>query len=344
MFSPAALKALDRPLSLIGMPSALLANKLMASTKRPEQGEALIIRPGGMGDLILLCIACEELGLPPQQLYWLIESRSAKWARHLGLRYLCYDGQPTACLALAAAFATVINTEQYFGLAQSAGILARAPGGKLVCFSTNRGSAWADMRVAYDPGGTHESIQFSRLLYAGLGLSSKPLASRPIRQRRVPATRPPVVGIAGLQSSARRFSLDEWFGFVRSWAGLRDFVVCPTAVDEPFARELCSRLGKRATLFQGEFPELCELISSAEDVFTVDGGFLHIASYYGVPATAVFTAQWDEKWAPLGNPSFVIRRRDLKCQPCARFAQVPPCRFDYRCRCVDYSTHTSQVV
>ena len=44
-----------------------------------------------MGDLILLCVAAEELALDKSDFRWVIEKRSAPWARHLGLDHVCYD-------------------------------------------------------------------------------------------------------------------------------------------------------------------------------------------------------------------------------------------------------------
>ena len=58
---------------------------------RRSDGRPLIVRPGGMGDLILLCVAAEDLGLDPRNFFWLIERRSRAWAQRRGLDYCCYD-------------------------------------------------------------------------------------------------------------------------------------------------------------------------------------------------------------------------------------------------------------
>jgi hypothetical protein len=71
----------------------------------------------------------------------------------------------------------------------------------------------------------------------------------------------------------------------------------------------------------------------------VDGGFLHIASYYGVPVTGVFTSGRESKWAALAPGSRMVRRADLECQPCTWFGQVAPCVHDFACKELDFEKH-----
>jgi hypothetical protein len=72
---------------------------------------------------------------------------------------------------------------------------------------------------------------------------------------------------------------------------------------------------------------------------TVDGGFLHIASYYGVPVTGVFTSGRESKWAALAPGSRMVRRDDLECRPCTWFGQVAACKNQYACKKLDLARH-----
>src|SRR5262249_47306900 len=158
----------------------------------------LVIRPGGMGDLILLCVAIEELGLQPKEFSWVIERRSVPWARHVCLDFVCYDETPLRTQwRLAGRYTTVGNTEQRYGLSQATALLARGVGGHLFCFDTNKAARWADRVVSYDPLEAHETIEFGRLIAAAL--RREPRLVVPVRERREPATVKPVVGIGGLQ-------------------------------------------------------------------------------------------------------------------------------------------------
>jgi ADP-heptose:LPS heptosyltransferase len=297
---------------------------------------AVIIRPGGMGDLIMLCVAIEAIGRDPREFFWVIEKRSALWAQQLGLDYLCYDTQLAKLLALRGRYKTVINSEQSFGLSQAVAVALRAQGGRVYGFSTNRATGASDSVVSYDPLNAHESVEFARLVAAAHGTQLYPLAV-PVRQRLRPVEGCLVVGIAGLQVESRRFGLDHWVAIVAEWAQSRDVTIVAGPPDREFAQALRERLGSGAVLFNGTFAAMCDFVSRAEGVLTVDGGFVHIASYYGIPTTAIFTSGVDRKWAPIANGSRIVKRDDLACRPCTRFGQVPACRSDYRCKDFDLS-------
>jgi len=288
-----------------------------------------------MGDLILLCVAVEALGRDPRELAWLIESRSAPWARHLGLDFVCYDQAPLRThRRLVGRHAIVVNTEQRYGLSQAAGVLARARHGRLFAFETNVAAAWADHVVRYDPFEAHESVEFGRLLAAAFGIEGD--VSRPIRQRRRPATEGLLVGIGGLQAVSRQLGEERWLEIVRTWSCGRDVHLSAAPPDREFARRLCARLEGRAELIEGDFEAVCDRIRCSSEVLTIDSGFMHIASYYGVPVTSIFTSSREKKWASLSEGSRIVRRNDLPCQPCALYAVVPPCPHAFACREVEF--------
>jgi hypothetical protein len=289
-----------------------------------------------MGDLILLCVAVENLGRDPRQFFWVIERRSSAWARHLGLDYVCYDEHMAAQHArIAGRFSVVINSEQRFGLSQATAALACGKGGRLTCFETNRAAGWAGLRVTYDPDGAHEAVMFQNLLAAALGL---PAASwePPVRPRMAPAVEKPMVGLGGLQSESRTFSEEEWARFIRARIGGKLFRVASSPIDRPAARRLALGFPGQAEIFEGSFDDLCGLIERSEEVLTVDGGFLHIASYYGVPVTGLFTSGRDRKWAALGQGSQALLREGLACQPCVWFGQAPRCAHGFACKEISF--------
>jgi glycosyl transferase family 9 (putative heptosyltransferase) len=332
-----ALRRIDRAF----WPAALIAAKIgsWCLRYRRQDPRALILRPGGMGDLIVLCIAVEQLGFDPRDFFWVIEKRSSVWARHLGLDYACYDdGLVKQNWKLAGRFATIVNSEQFFGLSQATAAIACGRRSTLVCFASNRAAAWAGRRVVYDPDRSHEAREFQRLLVAAMDVVPN-IPDEPERSRRFVAVEKPVVGLGGLQSESRAFSEEEWARFIESWAGASSFWIASSETDRPLARRLAARFSDRAELFEGSFDALCDRIARSEEVFTVDGGFLHIASYYGVPVTGVFTSGRDGKWAALAPGSRMVRRSDLACQPCTWFGQVPACTHQFACKELDFEKH-----
>ena len=72
---PLTLKKMDGAL----WPAAVAVAKAGAFLLRARRQDPrpLILRPGGMGDLILLCVATEELGCDPRRFFWVIERRSS---------------------------------------------------------------------------------------------------------------------------------------------------------------------------------------------------------------------------------------------------------------------------
>ena len=321
------LKTLDRVLG----PAARILGSCLPKVQRKLQAQTLVIRPGGMGDLICADIALQELGLKAQDFLWLIEERSRPWAEYRGLPFLCYDQQPQQVFGqIWRRHSLVINTEQLFGLAQACSLLAKAPNGRTACFDTIRGARRAQMVVPYDWKDAHETLEFARLFAAALNLP-EPARLRQPRSRLQPMAGPPLVVVAGCQSRSRALGLERWIRVVESWHGGRHFLVAASPVDAAFADQLAHRFDGLASRFVGDFPQLCQAIAQSQEMLTMDGGPVHIASFFGVPTVAIFTSGRSRKWAPLAQGSRVIRRHDLPCQPCTKFGQVPPCPIQYQC-------------
>jgi hypothetical protein len=336
------LKAVDRALSPLAArtgkaiaAAARLAPRVRAGAAAPPH--SLVVRPGGMGDLIAAHIAWEELGQDPRAgVLWLVERRSAAWARHARLPHLAYDdGLLRALRSVAGRFALAINTEQRFGLSQAVAEAAVARGGRSVALSTNLAAAQAGRTVPYDPYDEHETVAFRRLFAQALGLEAD-VRPRP-RPRSAPSAGTRLVAISGRQSPVRDLTLDQWQAHVDAWAGPdRPVAIAAAPVDADFAGALAARLGRRASRFHGSFDALCARIATAEEVLTMDGGPVHLASYFGTPTRALFTAGRESKWAPLALGSTIVRRDGLPGQPCTLFGQTPrSCPCDARCRDLD---------
>ncbi len=316
-------------------PGACLFSSLWPKPGRELSGSPLILRPGGLGDLICADIAWQELGRDARDFTWLIERRSQPWAIHRGLPHICYEENPWIALEkVRGRHSLVINTEQLFGLAEAYSLLARARGGRVVSFQTNRGSAWSDATVSYDWRDRHETLEFARLFAAALNLP-EPTGPRRPRPRLQPSAAPPLVLIAGRQSPSRRLTLDAWAALISRWHHQRRFLIGAAPEDADFAGQLTRRFDGLADRFAGSFDELCRQIARSEEILTMDGGPVHIASFYGVPTLALFTSGRDGKWQPLGEGSRILRRHDLACQPCTKFGQVPPCPYGYACLKLD---------
>jgi heptosyltransferase-2 len=323
------LKRADRRLSL----GAGAVATLTRTRRRRPDGRTLVVRPGGMGDLILAQMASERLGVERDSIVWLIERRSLAWALHQGLTTIVYDdGLAATVRNVASRYDRVISTEQHFGLATAVAKLATRRRGTLAAFSTNRCANLADVQVFYDWDHAHEVGEFAALLGAGLGILVDDQAMTAPQPRRRPSSEEVVVALGGTHAVSRSLSPADWVSWIRPIVGDAPLRLTAGPLEQELARGVLRELNGRGSLFTGSFSDVVELIASAEHLLAVDGGPVHIASYYGVRSDVLFTAGRADKWAPLAAGSRVHRRTDLSCQPCTVFGQVPPCPFAYCCK------------
>lgn len=316
---------------------ACQVGRIISQYQKPEKLETrpLIVRPGGLGDLVLLTLAVENLKLNPKDYVWLIETRSQMWADILGLETICYDkGMAATLVKVAAKFKKVINTEQRFGLSQALTLAARSREGATFGFSTNRGAQYFTQSVEYDHENSHEVRQFEKLLSVALGVVAKEQTLK--RKRHFETANEPLVAVSGTNMLYKDLSVKKWVELITAWSKGRKFTLSYQPSDKVLAEKILSEFGSQAKLFQGGFKQLCLFIASSEEVFSVDSGLIHVASYYGVPATSVYTASREKKWGPLAEGSRVVHRTDIDCRPCTQFSQVPSCSYNYRCKDVDF--------
>lgn len=315
----------------------------------PPREKPLIVRPGGMGDLICLQMAMENLGLDPAHYDWILETRSLQWAKYQKLSATYYDRLSLPdLLSRFGAYQKVYNSEQYFGLSQGLALACVSPRGHLAGFATNRASGFLNQTIPYDAFSTHEVLSFEHLL-APYELDRQSPHHR-VRPRRAAPQGMQCVGIGGFQSPSRSLPLSVWQSLIAGTLDLaKPIVLLGAPVDQKVTLELFQLLTQshakiRASVFEGTFADLCACIAGADRLLSVDSGMVHLASYFGVPTTAVFTSGRDLKWAPLAPDSQILKRRDLGCQPCTLFGQVPPCEHQYACKDLGSFTKPSRKV
>ncbi|HMJ36417.1 MAG TPA: glycosyltransferase family 9 protein [Baekduia sp.] len=334
-YSTERLKDVDRLLAPVG---AVVGGAIATagSLLRGADDRLLVLRPGGMGDLVAAQIAVEELGRDPRSdVRWVVEQRSAAWARHQRLDHLAYDADPVGVLrGLAGRHPVVVNTEQLFGLSQALAVAARRRGGRALAFATNRAARFA-LAVPYDVYDEHETVAFRRILGVAWGVPVSSGARPQPRPRSTPSDGTLLIAISGRQSVTRTLSVERWAAVAAAWAGERAVTVVAAPVDRDFADALAHRLGDRAGREDHGFDALCYRIAAAEGLLTMDGGPVHIASYYGTPTRTIFTSGREAKWAPLAQGSEIVRTSGLWCQPCTLFGQTPPTRNDLACHRLD---------
>ena len=331
-----ALKSLDWL-----MAAALLAawpfGWLMAKWMRRKPDGTAIVRPGGMGDLICLDMALQSgRGSTSERVTYYLDGRSTVWAGYRGLDFVRYDRKfLRTLLSGMGRYEKVIVTEQFFGAAAVYGLLLAGTRSRVYGFATQRMKAVLGHVVEYSPVGEHEVSAFARLARCAEGdPAPAPLSdAQLVRERTHPATGNDLwVSIAGRGVPSRELSADEFAAIVQVAATGRPVTVTFQPSDKPFALEVARKI-PNARLFEGTFAQLCDALARAPEMVTIDGGMVHVGSYFGIPSQVLFSAGIVQKWRPLGRGSRVAQSPEhLPCRPCTRFGQVPPCPIQYACK------------
>jgi len=302
--------------------SRLVPGRLLRKVfSRTATRDICILRPGGLGDLVVLSRACLELGIDPRGLDWFLESRNAPWFDYLHIPYQMYHSpRELARLVLGSErYRTVINTEQYHGLASIfCGVLV-SNSGEIFGFNKNPRADLYDHRISYDNSTQHELQAFRELLLAGVKLPRRdPLI---LRNEIVPAITQSesdyvICGIGGLQDPKRLLSAEVWRGLIeRACAEQKKVILVGSRTDQEFAAMVTAACSSVVENKVGILPfaDVIQSIRGAKRYYGVDSGLLHIADFFAVPSTAIFTAEKINQWRPLTAESLLLRS-DLSAQ------------------------------
>jgi ADP-heptose:LPS heptosyltransferase len=335
------LKTVD---ALVGRFAAFFACLIpLAPSKSGQIDSILIIRPGGIGDAVLLvpAILAIRSKYPSAKICILAERRNS------AVFNLCpevdqvlrYDLPLELFTAVRGYYDLVIDTEQWHRLSAVVARLTRAP--LLVGFGTNRRRRMLTHAMPYCHD-DYEAESFLRLLEP-LGIEMQGNQGRflTIPEDGVKAAGSLLVPLAGKPFVAifPGASIPE-----RRWGGERfrqlaenlsaagyPVVVVGGKVDQAQGETITAdgRLGlnlagRLSLAGSAAVIEQCRLLVSG------DSGLLHIGVGLGRPTVSLFGPGRAAKWAPQGECHVVINR-GLACSPCTTFGSTPPCPDDARC-------------
>lgn len=304
----------------------------------------LVIRPGGMGDAVLLFPLLKTLHhrCPAARIDVLAERRNAEvfdLSPNLISKVFCFDRIGELPEVLGHRYDVVIDTEQWYRLSAVAARLIRTD--NRVGFATNSRRRLFNIPVAYDPQ-RHEVDNFLSLLSALTGEffnwdPDRPFLSaqtgfsegsnkKPIQRSLATVLIAPGAGYPEKQWGPDNFRrLSEWLvekGYSTGLIG--------GPADISLAEEIAKGLPVRNYAGGTPLRETARLISTAALVIGGDTVALHLAAALGTPAIALFGPTPPAQWAPRGT-----RHRTLyhppPCSPCSRFGHIPRCPYDVEC-------------
>jgi ADP-heptose:LPS heptosyltransferase len=304
----------------------------------------LVIRPGGMGDAVLLFPLLQAIRrrFPSATIEVLAERRNAEIFNlipDLVSEVFCYDRIGDFLCILGRRYDAVIDTEQWYRLSAVAARLIRSE--RRIGFATNERRRLFNVPVAYDQQ-RYEAENFLALL---AGLTGELVSLDPNRpfltatsafpghplgepRERAPVTVliAPGAGYPEKQWGPEKFrQLSEWLVENGYSAGL-----IGGPADIPLASDIINGLAVQN--FAGRTPlrETARLIATAALVIGGDSVALHLAAAFGTPSIALFGPTPPPQWAPRGKGHRTLYHPP-PCSPCSRFGHIPPCPYNVEC-------------
>lgn len=303
----------------------------------------LIIRPGGIGDVVLLAPVINFLRVtyPAATLSVLAERRNAGVCALIpAIDHLyCYDKSAEFMQALQGRYDLVIDTEQWHRLSAVVARLVRSS--MKIGFGTNERSRMFTHSVPYSHD-DYEMVSFCRLLEPLTGMCSLPDAIFPflsipsdvvhvVAKLLAPLGDQQIVVIfPGASIAERRWGAARYKAVAELLQKKGYRIVVVGGADDlhdglAIAGDCGLNLAGKTTL-----AETAAIISRAGLLISGDSGVLHLAVGLGTPTVSLFGPGRALKWAPQGDHHTVLNK-GLPCSPCTTFGTTPPCPHKARC-------------
>jgi len=314
--------------------------------KKPDENikKILIIRPGGIGDLVLLLPAISALRTKfnESEIHLLCEKRNAgisSLTNDLNKTYL-YDKGMDLFRCLANKYDIVIDTEQWYCLSAIVAWFTKAP--IRVGFDTNERRILFTHRIPYSHD-DYEVYSFFHLIEPLVDKAPQFDENRPFVK--IPDKFPfdiihvpenylnKIISIfPGASVPERRWEISRFTEVAKEFdKGGYKIVVLGSAKERQGAAKIkeiaadCIDLTAKTSL-----KDTARVLKASRLLLTADSGLMHLAYAVGIPTISLFGSGIEKKWAPRGKDHIVINK-NLDCSPCTKFGYTPRCRKKMQC-------------
>ena len=312
-------------------------------------GRVLVVRPGGIGDAVLLLPALAALrrAAPASPVDVLCEARNAPLFALSGLadRILPYDAHPlrTVRTLRRTRYAAALDTEQFHPSSALFCALSRAP--LRIGFNVAPARFGVYTRIVpYDLSGP-ESAQFARLFAAALDLpagdASPPFERSSFEQITIPLPTTYAALHVGGSAPCKRWRSERFAALAAALAERHALpcVLLGAREDLPAARSILSLFPSHASASSPSSPVVAPVnlvgrldlartaavCARASLLVGPDSGLAHLAAAVGTPVVALFGPSDPAKWGPPPDRGTALRH-PLPCSPCSMFGYTKPCR------------------
>lgn len=320
-------------------------------SKNFDKLKILVIRPGGIGDAVLLFPALKIL----KDIYANCNIDILAEKRNQGIFENCefinelilYDNDPIKALkkVFSNNYEIVIDTEQWHRLTSVVACLTRAP--VRVGYGTNERRRMFTNVVQY----SHDDYESQSFLNLVSGISKREYEFDknspfvPVDDSRYSDLNKQLIeysskwdwvaGIfCGATVSERIWGVDK---FIKTTAKLLESnigVVILGAkselgdcirIERSVGKDNILNLTNKTSLYQ-----TAVVISKLNLFVSADTGLMHIAYGVGTPTVSLFGAGIEKKWGPKGDDNININK-NLPCSPCTSFGYTPSCPIGVKC-------------
>jgi ADP-heptose:LPS heptosyltransferase len=304
----------------------------------------LIIRPGGIGDAVLLIpsLAALKKQFPDAVVNVLAEKRNS------AVFTLCpdisniyrYDVPREFLAAVRGAYDAVIDTEQWHYLSAAAARLTRAP--LLIGYGTNERQRLFTHPVSYSHD-DYEVYSFSHLLgplkmetactpkvpFLSIRPDVKEKAQRLLQRL---SDRSVVAVFPGGSINERKWGSDRFHRTAKLLSDEGHGIVVVGGNDDVRAgKEIVSGLSNALNLCgKLSLPETAAVLKESALLIAGDSGIMHVGYGLGIKIVALFGPGRELKWAPRSSRVAVINKH-LSCSPCTIFGYTPKCPINAEC-------------
>jgi lipopolysaccharide heptosyltransferase II len=330
--------------AILGPLAALAARTLIKP--KPECGaqkSILIIRPGGIGDAVLLIPAITSIQKehPDVIIDILAEKRNSDvFSLCPGIRKLfLYDKEWGLFHVLRGSYDIVIDTEQWYRLSAVVAFLTRAP--LRIGFDTNIRRSMFNRLITYrqEDYEIESFLKLTKEIYGKIPDISTPFISIPeestekVKQRIYPLADNKIIAIfPGGSLPEKRWSEENFKKVAVSLHKEGHNIVAIGGQGDRISGDLITQASPNSLNLCGELGlvETAALLKEAALLVTNDSGIMHLAAGLGTKTVSIFGPGNPEKWAPRGK-GHVFISAGTKCSPCTLFGHIPPCKNELRC-------------
>jgi len=336
------LKVVDK---ILGKPFVYLLTKRYQNKIPAVIRRILIIRPGGIGDAVLLLPVFKALRdrFPEVQIDVLCEKRNAgifSLTNNKNSVYL-YDKDFELIKCLRNTYDVVIDTEQWHRLSAVVAYLTGAP--VRIGFDTNERSRLFTHRIPY----SHDEYEVYSFLHLIEPLTGKPAHFnidepfidpdnvRPVDPsllQRIQNNKQPVAIFPGASVDERRWGGERYGEVAKELQSKGYKIIILGSIADRFDADNIKKYADGSIDLTGrtKLSDVAAILSKCRLLITADSGIMHIAYAAGTPTLSLFGSGRQKKWAPRGK-IHVVLNKNLECSPCTKFGYTPRCRKNIEC-------------